>query len=78
LNNDSYAILNIELERLKTGKPNDKTLSMLDLGNPSIDWQSIARGMNVAASRATTAGEFHQQFADAMKAGGPLLIEAMI
>jgi acetolactate synthase-1/2/3 large subunit len=78
LNNDSYAILNIELERLKTGKPNDKTLSMLDLGNPSIDWQSIARGMNVAASRATTAGEFHQQFADAMKAGGPRLIEAMI
>lgn len=78
LNNDSYAILNIELARLKTGTPNGKTLSMLDLGHPSLDWQSIARGMNVSASRATTAEEFHTQFETAMKTKGPHLIEAMI
>ncbi len=78
LNNDSYAILNFELARLDTAPPNDKTLSMLDLGHPSIDWQNIARGMNVAATRATTAEEFHEQFAAAMKTRGPRLIEAMI
>ena len=78
LNNDSYAILNIELVRLKTGTPNDKTLSMLDLGHPSLDWQHIARGMRVSASRATTAEEFHQQFASAMNTHGPHLIEAMV
>ncbi len=78
LNNDSYAILNIELARLKTGAPNDKTLSMLDIGHPSLDWQSIARGMNVSASRATSAEEFHTQFEAAMKKKGPHLIEAMV
>ncbi len=78
LNNDSYAILNIELARLKTGTPNEKTLSMLDIGHPSLDWQHIARGMNVNASRATTAEEFHQQFGAAINTRGPHLIEAMI
>ena len=78
LNNDSYAILNIELARLKTGKPNDKTLSMLDIGNPSIDWQSMAKGMSVSTSRAHTAEEFHAQFGAAIKAKGPHLIEALI
>ena len=78
LNNDSYAILNIELARLKTGTPNDKTLSMLDLGHPSLDWQHLARGMKVSASRATSAAEFHQQFGDAMNTRGPHLIEAMV
>lgn len=78
LNNDSYAILNIELARLKTGQPSDKTLSMLDIGHPSIDWQSIAAGMKVTASQAHTAEEFHAQFAAAMANRGPHLIEAVI
>lgn len=78
LNNNSYAILNVELARLKTDEPNDKTLSMLDLSNPGIDWVSIARGMDVTASRATTVSEFRDQFAAAMKTPGPCLIEAMV
>lgn len=78
LNNSSYAILNVELMRLKAGEPNPKTLSMLDLGNPVIDWCSLARGMDVAASRATSVAEFHAQFADAMANRGPRLIEVMV
>lgn len=78
LNNNSYAILNVELERLKTDEPNDKTLSMLDLGNPELDWVSVARGMSVTASRATTVAEFEQQFSEAMATPGPRLIEVMV
>ena len=78
LNNDSYAILNIELARLKAGMPNDKTFSMLDLGNPSLDWQTIAKGFGVSSSRARNAEEFHEQFGAAMKNRGPHLIEAMV
>lgn len=78
LNNDSYAILNVELARLGAGSPNAKTLSMLDLGHPSLDWLSIARGMEVPATRATSAEEFYEQFAAAMNSKGPRLIEAMI
>ena len=38
LNNGSYGILNVELARVGAGKPNEKTLSMFDLGNPVLDW----------------------------------------
>jgi len=78
LNNRSYAILNIELARVGAGTPTAKTLSMLDLSNPDINWVDIATGMGVPATRADTAEAFHQQFADAMKNTGPQLIEAMV
>jgi acetolactate synthase-1/2/3 large subunit len=51
---------------------------MLDLSRPDIDWVSLSEGMGVPASRATTAEEFHEQFAQAMAEKGPRLIEAMV
>jgi acetolactate synthase-1/2/3 large subunit len=78
MNNRSYAILNIELARVGAGQPTPKTLSMLDLSRPDINWVDIAQGMGVPATKATSAEEFHQQFADAMKTRGPQLIEAMV
>ena len=57
LNNSSYAILNIELDRLKTGPRNDKTLSMLNIDNPMIDWVEISR-VGVEASRSTNVKNF--------------------
>jgi len=77
-NNRSYAILNIELARVGAGQPTPKTLSMLDLSRPDINWVEISEGMGVPATCATTAEEFHQQFADAMAHKGPRLIEAMV
>jgi acetolactate synthase I/II/III large subunit len=78
LNNRSYAILNIELARVGAGEPNDKTLSMLNLSPPPIDWVQIAQGMGVRATRSRTADEFHRQFAQALKTNGPCLIEAVM
>ncbi len=78
LNNQSYAILNIELARVGAGVPTEKTLSMLDLSNPGLDWVSLAQGMGVTASRATTAEEFHQQLEQALATPGPVLVEAMV
>ncbi len=78
MNNRSYAILNIELARVGAGKPTPKTLSMLDLSRPDIDWVALAEGMGIPATRANSAEEFHQQFADAMEGQGPCLIEAMV
>ncbi|MCC6708063.1 MAG: acetolactate synthase large subunit [Gammaproteobacteria bacterium] len=78
LNNSSYAILNVELTRLKAGDPNPKTLSMLDLGNPVIDWVSIAQGMQVDACKVETVAEFENAFAKAMQTRGPHLIEVMV
>lgn len=78
LNNSSYAVLNVELARVGGSAPNAKTLSMLDLSNPVIDWTSIARGMGMQAERATSAERFHDLFDEAMKTPGPRLIEAII
>ena len=78
MNNRSYAILNIELARVGAGEPTPKTLSMFDLSRPEINWVEIASGMGVPATRATTAEEFHLQFAQAMAALGPRLIEAVV
>jgi acetolactate synthase-1/2/3 large subunit len=78
LNNRSYAILNIELARVGGGRPTPKTLSLLDLSRPAIDWVALAAGMGVPATRAASAAEFHQQFAAAMARKGPQLIEAVV
>ena len=78
MNNRSYAILNIELARVGAGQPTPKTLSMLDLSRPDIDWVQLAEGMGVPASRADSAEAFHEQFAAAMQEKGPRLIEAMV
>jgi acetolactate synthase-1/2/3 large subunit len=78
MNNRSYAILNIELARVGAGQPTPKTLSLLDLSRPDINWVEISVGMGVPATRATSAEEFHQQFSEAMASRGPRLIEAMV
>ncbi len=78
MNNNSYAILNIELARVGAGQPTPKTLSMLSLANPRLSWVEIAQGMGMQASQANSAEEFDEQFAAAMTVKGPQLIEAMV
>jgi acetolactate synthase I/II/III large subunit len=78
LNNSSYNILNVELYRTRAGEPNAKTLSMLDLSNPTIEWVKIAQGMGVSATTANTVAEFDQQFSQAMDTPGPHLIEVIL
>jgi acetolactate synthase-1/2/3 large subunit len=78
LNNRSYAILNIELARVGAGKPNEKTLSMFDLGNPTIDWVALSQSMGVPAVRVEAAEVFDRELEDALKIKGPRLIEAVV
>ena len=78
LANRSYSILNIELARVGALNPGPKALRMLDLHDPELDFVSLARGMGVEASRAQTAEAFENQFAAAMAARGPRLLEAVI
>src|ERR1700730_5014902 len=42
--NDSYAILNIELARAREGDDSQRTLSMLHLDDPTLDWSRLRRG----------------------------------
>lgn len=77
LNNQSYAILNLELARVGA-EPGPKALEMLDLTNPGLDFVSLAAGMGVKATRATTAEEFTEQLERALAEPGPNLVEAML
>jgi len=76
--NRSYAILNIELQRVGAIGAGAKAKSMLDLHDPEMNWSQIAQGFGVEASRATTSEEFAAQYASAMKQRGPRLIEVLI
>ncbi|MBM4228041.1 MAG: acetolactate synthase large subunit [Gammaproteobacteria bacterium] len=78
LANRSYTVLNIEFERVGVGSPGPRALSMLDLGNPSLRWTDLARGMGVNAARAETAEEFEQILRSMLGTRGPHVIEAVI
>jgi acetolactate synthase-1/2/3 large subunit len=76
--NRKYMILQIELARVGAQTMNKKTLDMMDLTNPELDFVKMSEGMGVAATRATTAEEFNQQVEVAMQQKGPALIEVVI
>lgn len=76
--NHSYRILNIEMTRTGAGKAGPSAQKLLDLGDPKVDWVSLAKGMRVPAIRCTTAEEFDEAFAGAMAQRGPMFIEAAI
>ncbi len=76
--NHSYRILNIEMGRTGAGNPGPSASKLLDLGDPKIDWVSMAKGLGVDAVRCETAEQFDAAFARAMKTPGPKFIEAAI
>ena len=78
LKNDAYAVLNVELARVRDDEPTEKMLSMLEIDRPSIDWVKISEGMGVPAVAVNTAEDFHREFQRAMAEKGPRLIEASI
>jgi len=78
LSNRSYAILNLELARVGAGAGGPRAESLLDLTGPELDFVSLARGMGVPGTRATTAEELVVQLQHALAEPGPHLIEAML
>ncbi|MBX3685982.1 MAG: acetolactate synthase large subunit [Rhodocyclaceae bacterium] len=76
--NRSYAILDIEFERVGVGAPGPRALSMLDLGNPALGWTEIARGMGVHSERVETPGAFEAALRAMLNSRGPHLIEVAL
>jgi acetolactate synthase-1/2/3 large subunit len=76
--NGSYAILDMESQRL--GMPTDGSAhhDLLDLTRPGLDFVALARGMGVPASRATTAENFTARLRQAFAEPGPHLVEAVV
>jgi acetolactate synthase-1/2/3 large subunit len=78
LNNHSYAVLNMELDRVGAASAGPRARDMLDLGRPSIDFVHLAKGLGLQAARAETTGEFADELARALATPGPSVVEAVI
>jgi len=78
LNNGSYAILRMELQRVGVTETGSKAAELLELSPPTIDFVALAIGMGVPASRATTCEELAAQLRAAFVEPGPHLIDAML
>ena len=78
LNNHSYAVLNMELDRVGVDGAGPRARDMLDLGRPSIDFVQLARGLGLHAERAETAEQFTDQLARSLATPGPSVVEAVI
>jgi acetolactate synthase-1/2/3 large subunit len=78
LNNGSYAILQLELNRVGAEPAGPKAKDLLDLTRPDLDFVCLARGMGVPATRAVTAEEFTIELERALAEPGPHLIDAAV
>jgi acetolactate synthase-1/2/3 large subunit len=78
LSNRSYAILNMELQRVGAEAGGPIARSMLDLHEPDLDFAALAAGFGVPASRAHTSGELADQLGRALATPGPALVEAVV
>ncbi len=78
LNNQSYAILQLELGRVGAAAHGGQSRRMLELFPPTLDFVSISEGFGVPGSRATTAEELELQLNQAFEEDGPHLIEAIL
>jgi len=77
-NNRSYAVLNMELNRVGVEGAGPRAKEMLDLTRPDIDFVALANGLGVPATRATTADEFVDQLRRALATKGPTVVEAIV
>ncbi|CCG01940.1 acetolactate synthase large subunit [Blastococcus saxobsidens] len=76
--NGSYAILQHELSRVGAAGDGERAAKLLDIGGPGLDFVSLAQGMGVPATRATTAEELADQLRTALAEPGPHLIDAVL
>jgi acetolactate synthase-1/2/3 large subunit len=78
VNNRSYGILNVELQRVGAGAGGPKAKAQLDLTGPGLDFVHLGLGMGVPSRRVETAEELSNALEGAFARPGPHLIEAVI
>ena len=76
--NRQYNILEVEYKRLGINEIGEKAASMFDLGNPELNWVSLANAQGVPGERVQTADEFVIALDRAIQSRGPFLIEAVV
>jgi acetolactate synthase-1/2/3 large subunit len=75
LANHSYAILNMELQRVGAESGGTLARRLLDLTDPTLDFVALAQGMGVPARRVETAEALAAAVEESLAEPGPALIE---
>lgn len=77
-NNRSYAILNMELERVGADTVGPIAKSQLDLSTPPLDFVALGNGMGVHSVRAANCEQLNMALDFALAHAGPHLIEVIV
>jgi acetolactate synthase-1/2/3 large subunit len=78
LNNKSYAVLNMELDRVGATAQSERSRSLLSLDKPVIDFTAMGRALGARAVRAEDNETFVKALKHALAEPGPHVIEAMM
>jgi acetolactate synthase-1/2/3 large subunit len=78
LSNRSYAILNLELQRVGAGAGGPLSRRLLDLTDPELDFVSLAKGMGVPGQRVERAEALTSAMEKSFTEPGPSLIEVVL
>lgn len=76
--NGRYRILDIEMQRTGASGFGPVAETMIDIGQPRLDWVRLSESLGVPAARVETAGELEREFRAALAVRGPRVIEAQI
>ena len=76
--NRSYQILRDEMQNVGATNIGPVASSLLDIGNPDIDWRSLAKGFGVEAHRAATMDELSRALDAGLATQGPCVIEVVL
>src|SRR5579863_3555446 len=76
--NREYAVLKREYSYLNVGNPGARARDLLQIGRPDIDWVSLAKGMGVSGTRATSLDTFAKALREGFANEGPTLIEVSL
>jgi len=78
LSNRSYAILNLERQRVGASQQGSASQRLLELDDPTLDLCAIATGLGVPSVRVTSADELVQALRRSYFTPGPMFIEAVL
>ncbi len=76
--NRKYQILRAEMRHVGAREIGPKAASLLDIGQPDVDWVALARGFGVEAHRVHDMDQLSSQVDRGLAARGPYLIEVVL
>jgi acetolactate synthase-1/2/3 large subunit len=76
--NRTYQILRSEMRNVGVSPGGPKAEALTGIGNPRIDWMSLARSFGAEAFRAATADELSRHIDAALALQGPVVIEVAL